>query len=334
MEQLIGDAPVHHRGRSWKFRCPFLDHEDKDASFTVYSDGWKCYGCGRHGDAVSFLVQYQGMSYPQARRKVLGQIDNVPNVSRKRGMRVTAVLSPQPPPPEWREVFSPIVDLCAERVRTNAKPAWNELYSRGIGPQIWGKYKVGYNPRWLNIENLGLKLGAGIVLPAFVGNDLWSINVRNLDGFGPKYHRPEDANRGYKSDVLFGLQFVQPAGLLIVVESELDVLCIAQAFMLDLDISIVGLRSANNWPLLKHFDLFSGHDVLVAFDGDKAGRDAETEMHIRHPRCTYRCFPDGLDACKMVQKGYDLRAYLLTGELHGRDVDRTYCTVDLTYVAV
>ncbi|MBV9749442.1 MAG: DNA primase, partial [Acetobacteraceae bacterium] len=51
-------------GRNWKGCCPF--HNEKTPSFYVYDDGYHCFGCGAHGDAVSFAMQIQGLSFPDA----------------------------------------------------------------------------------------------------------------------------------------------------------------------------------------------------------------------------------------------------------------------------
>jgi DNA primase len=51
-------------GRQWKGNCPF--HGEKSPSFYVYDDHFHCFGCGVHGDAVAFVMQSQGASFPEA----------------------------------------------------------------------------------------------------------------------------------------------------------------------------------------------------------------------------------------------------------------------------
>lgn len=51
-------------GRHWRACCPF--HEEKTPSFYVYDDHFHCYGCGAHGDAISFVMQSQGASFAEA----------------------------------------------------------------------------------------------------------------------------------------------------------------------------------------------------------------------------------------------------------------------------
>src|SRR5579863_3737139 len=51
-------------GRQWKACCPF--HGEKTPSFYVYDDHYHCFGCGAHGDAVSFVMQSQGTGFMEA----------------------------------------------------------------------------------------------------------------------------------------------------------------------------------------------------------------------------------------------------------------------------
>ncbi len=58
-------------GRHWKGCCPF--HGEKTPSFYVYDDGFHCFGCGAHGDAISFVMQTQGSSFPEAVQQLAGE---------------------------------------------------------------------------------------------------------------------------------------------------------------------------------------------------------------------------------------------------------------------
>ncbi len=56
-------TPLRQAGQQMKGRCPFLDHEDKTASFFVHPQKqlYKCWGCGRAGDALSFVRDFLGV---------------------------------------------------------------------------------------------------------------------------------------------------------------------------------------------------------------------------------------------------------------------------------
>ena len=58
-------------GRNWKGCCPF--HGEKSPSFYVYDDHFHCFGCGAHGDAISFVMQSQGSSFPEAVQQLAGE---------------------------------------------------------------------------------------------------------------------------------------------------------------------------------------------------------------------------------------------------------------------
>src|ERR1700722_16717514 len=51
-------------GKQWKGCCPF--HGEKSPSFYVYDDHYHCFGCGAHGDAISFVMQSQAVGFMEA----------------------------------------------------------------------------------------------------------------------------------------------------------------------------------------------------------------------------------------------------------------------------
>ena len=68
-------------GRHWKGCCPF--HNEKSPSFYVYEDGYHCFGCGAHGDAVGFVMQSQGLQFRDAVELLAGEAGlDVPKPSR------------------------------------------------------------------------------------------------------------------------------------------------------------------------------------------------------------------------------------------------------------
>ena len=58
-------------GRNWKGCCPF--HNEKTPSFYVYDNGYHCFGCGQHGDAISFVMQTQGLGFMEAVEQLAGE---------------------------------------------------------------------------------------------------------------------------------------------------------------------------------------------------------------------------------------------------------------------
>ena len=62
---LIGRrTKIERSGRQWKACCPF--HGEKTPSFYIYDDHYHCFGCGAHGDAITFVMQSEGASFMDA----------------------------------------------------------------------------------------------------------------------------------------------------------------------------------------------------------------------------------------------------------------------------
>ena len=65
LRQVMENSGLHlvKSGRNYKCRCPF--HNETDASFTLYeaSNRYKCFGCGKSGNAIDFLMEYKGLTF-------------------------------------------------------------------------------------------------------------------------------------------------------------------------------------------------------------------------------------------------------------------------------
>lgn len=61
-------------GKNWSACCPF--HKEKSASFTVNAEKgfYYCFGCGAGGGAVRFVMEHQGLEFPDAVRSILGEV--------------------------------------------------------------------------------------------------------------------------------------------------------------------------------------------------------------------------------------------------------------------
>jgi hypothetical protein len=63
--EVIGDyVELKKVGKGYMGRCPF--HEDKNPSFAVYHDGYKCFGCGASGDVIDFIMQIRNCDFKEA----------------------------------------------------------------------------------------------------------------------------------------------------------------------------------------------------------------------------------------------------------------------------
>ncbi len=72
MAALVGrKVKLARSGKSWKGCCPF--HGEKTPSFYVYDDGYHCFGCGAHGDAIGFVMNTEGAGFVEAVERLAGE---------------------------------------------------------------------------------------------------------------------------------------------------------------------------------------------------------------------------------------------------------------------
>ncbi len=81
MASLVGRrVKLSKSGRHWKGCCPF--HSEKSPSFYVYEDGFHCFGCSAHGDAIEFVMRTEGASFIEAVEKLAAEVGlEVPRAS-------------------------------------------------------------------------------------------------------------------------------------------------------------------------------------------------------------------------------------------------------------
>src|SRR6266481_5706375 len=74
VEIIDARVPLRKAGKDYKACCPF--HDEKTASFTVSpaKQFYHCFGCGAHGTAIGFLMEYEHMSFPEAVEELAGKL--------------------------------------------------------------------------------------------------------------------------------------------------------------------------------------------------------------------------------------------------------------------
>lgn len=72
-ELLAEHTQLSPKGSYFMGKCPFPEHQDKSPSFAVYPDHYHCFGCQRHGDAISLVRELQGMGFIEALRYLGGR---------------------------------------------------------------------------------------------------------------------------------------------------------------------------------------------------------------------------------------------------------------------
>ena len=148
--ELIDErVPLKKAGKDYKANCPF--HEEKTPSFTVSSDKqfYHCFGCGVHGTAIGFLMEYDHMSFPEA----------VEELARRAGVEIPretySTAAPEAPiGPDLLELMREAARWYRSQLREHpqAPTAIDYLKGRGITGEIAKEFELGFAPDgWDNL---------------------------------------------------------------------------------------------------------------------------------------------------------------------------------------
>ncbi len=289
-------------GANFSACCPF--HNEKTPSFTVSPSKqfYHCFGCGAHGNAIGFLMEYSGLTYPDAIRSLAETVGiAVPEV-KSRFERPTSAETPG----LAARMLEALGYYRAELKK--AKAAIDYLKGRGLSGEIAARYGLGYAPDgWQNLESVFPDYAAaamkdtGLVIDSesrsedsdgkpsrrydrFRDRVMFPIlDARgNVIGFGgrvigkgePKYLNSPETPLFEKGRELYGLyqarRAIRDANQVIVVEGYMDVVALAQH---GVENAVATLGTATTLfhvsKLLKLAD-----NVVFCFDGDEAGRKA------------------------------------------------------------
>ena len=316
-------------GKQWKGCCPF--HGEKTPSFYVYDDGYHCFGCGAHGDAISFVMQSQGLAFMEAVGQLAGEAGlEVPKSSpevaeaERRRLDVIGVLEAVAAHYQRR------LDLPEGRV------ARDYLLGRGLTEATIARFGLGWagerGALTADLSRQGIDLGqladAGLIRQGdetgrmyelFSQRVMFPIRDRrgNIISFGgrilgagqPKYVNGPETPVFSKRRNLYGLNLARDAvrqgGTLIVVEGYMDVIVAAQAGFAG---AVAPLGTALTTEQLDELWRVSPCPVLC-FDGDAAGsRAASRAMELALPMLTperslkFATLPANEDPDSLVRK--------------------------------
>jgi len=287
--------PLRKAGRDFQALCPF--HGEKTPSFTISREKqfYHCFGCGAHGSAIGFLMNYRNLEFVEAVEE-LAAIAGV-EVPRE-AQRAQAGNA--------RELYGVL-----ERARAQYEAALRQgpareravdyLKNRGISGAVAKQFRVGFAADgWRNLtdaltaagvgeellERAGLvqKRDRGSCYDRFRDRIMFPIHDRRgrVVGFGgriidqgePKYLNSPETEVFHKGRELYGLHEALAAGRtlerLIVVEGYMDVIALHQ-FGLTQVVATLGTAVTRD-----HLELLFRHvpAVMFCFDGDNAGRRA------------------------------------------------------------
>jgi len=337
--EIVGARiPLKRQGKEYAARCPF--HDERSASFTVSptKQFYHCFGCGAHGTAISFLINYDRLEF----------LDAVDELAKRVGMEVPRDTQQRNANPETRDLYGAMEaantffrDQLARSDKARAYVA-----SRGIAADIVERYAVGYAPdgfsglrdalgtdprRMQLLERGGLfsRNDKGHVYDKFRDRMMFPIHDRRgrTIAFGGRVIDPEDSPKYlnspetplfHKGRELYGLWQAKQANpkldRLVVVEGYMDVVALAQ-YGVSQAVATLGTATTPD-----HAELLfrNAPDVVFCFDGDRAGRSAAWKAlesvlpRMKDGRQAFFLFlPDGEDPDSIVRhegaEGFDTR---------------------------
>ena len=283
-------VPLKKAGQNYQACCPF--HSEKTPSFTVSptKQFYHCFGCGAHGTALGFLMEYEHMSFPDAVAALAQDVGLPIPESAQEPDR------PRPPPALW-DALEQASQFYKQQLKQSPH-AIDYLKRRGLTGAIAARYGVGYAPEgWSPLKQVFTDYAAdalaasGLVVDGdnrrydrFRNRIMFPIkNVKGQTvGFGgrvldqgePKYLNSPETPLFHKGSEIYGLfearAAIKAAGRVVVVEGYMDVVALAQH---GVEFAVATLGTATTpihaRTLLRHSDR-----LIYAFDGDNAGRKA------------------------------------------------------------
>ena len=288
-------------GANYMGLCPF--HNEKSPSFTVSptKQFYHCFGCGAHGTAIGFLIEYSGLGFVEAVKDLAQNVgmtvpdqDRLPPAQRAEVQAKSLALS---------DAMTQASDFYRQQLR-GAQHAVAYLKGRGLTGEIAARFGLGYAPDgWDSLRQVfpnydapqlveaGLLIEKGdddggprkrydrfrdrIMFPIRnTKGQVIGFGGRVMDGGEPKYLNSPETPLFQKGSELYGLfearQAIREAGYALVTEGYMDVVALAQ---LGFPQAVATLGTActptHVQKLLRQTD-----QVVFSFDGDAAGRRA------------------------------------------------------------
>ncbi|MGN6388000.1 MAG: DNA primase [Burkholderiaceae bacterium] len=295
-------VPLKKGGANLMGLCPF--HNEKSPSFTVSptKQFYHCFGCGAHGTAIGFLIEYSGLGFVDAVKELAQGVgmtvpddnDRIPPAQRAAQQAKSLALT---------EAMQRACDFYRRELR-GAQQAIAYLKGRGLSGEIAARFGLGYAPdQWDALRGVFADyddpalVEAGLVIQRddedggqrkrydrFRGRVMFPIRNtkgqtigfggRVMDGGEPKYLNSPETPLFQKGNELYGLfearQAIREAGYVLVTEGYMDVVALAQ---LGFPHAVATLGTACTATHVQKL-LRQADQVVFSFDGDAAGRRA------------------------------------------------------------
>ncbi|WP_203298738.1 DNA primase [Marinobacter sediminum] len=328
LAELIGSRiTLKKAGANYKACCPF--HDEKTPSFNVRPDKgfYHCFGCGAHGDAISFIREFEGIGFTEA----------VEELAKRAGLEVPYDKAAKQEIQQAR-TLTDALDFASrfyQSALTSQQGAYarDYLQQRGLDDAIVQQYQIGYAPSagtaLFDAASKDLKgplVETGTVSdkygrPRDLFRNRVMFPIRNSRGktiaFGgrtlgddkAKYINSPESDVFHKSREIYGLfeakQAIRQLDKLLVVEGYMDVIALAQH---GIHYAVATLGTATNQDSLTAL-LRQVRHIVFCFDGDQAGfraadraMDNALELMADGMHLQFLMLPQGEDPDTLVRK--------------------------------
>jgi len=288
-------VPLKKAGKNLHACCPF--HNEKTPSFTVSADKqfYHCFGCGAHGTAIGFLMEYEQMSFPESIHELAEHVGMTVPVSQS--------LSATPASQNLYDLLDKVNQYYVHQLNNHPQRDQFTAYlqKRGLSRQTIEHFNIGMAPDgWDNVlrafgsndairkqlDEAGLLSSNdnGRTYDRFRNRIMFPIRDRRgrVIGFGgrvlddstPKYLNSPETPVFHKGNELYGLYQARKANRklerIVIVEGYMDVIALAEKGVTN---AVATLGTATTPDHLRQL-LRSAPEIVFCFDGDRAGREA------------------------------------------------------------
>ncbi len=276
---------VKKSGATFKAICPFHDEKTPSLVISPQKQIFHCFGCGKGGDAIKFVMEYEHLTYPEAIEK-LALMHNYALEYESKGKNTLDT-----------GIVEKINTYFKQNLQEN-KRAYAYLLERGIQEKFIEKFELGFAPdpdsfmRFLrgSFFNLDECVSLGILgkdrsfFPRFINRITFPIKSntgkcigfggRTIDNHPAKYVNSPQSKIFNKSRLLYGLDVakenIYKKKELIVCEGYMDVIMLHQGGFNNSVATLGTALTEEHAPIIKKFDA----KVILAYDGDNAGIEA------------------------------------------------------------
>lgn len=318
--------PVKKSGRYYMGNCPF--HHEKTPSFFLYpeTNTFHCFGCGKHGDSISFLMELESLDYVTTLKKLAEKFgieleyeNNFDSFNKKNFDK-------------YYEVNEFVAKFYYRKMLENSVPK-QYLAKRGINPKSINIFLIGYaDENWKSLynelkaknfdikiaEELGLiiKIKTGDYIDRFRNRIMFPIlnKDKKVIGFGgrtivndnAKYLNSPESVIFKKGDNVYAIDKIVENNIrdkILIVEGYMDVISLYQS---GINYVVAGLGTAFTENQARLVKRYSRENVYLCYDGDNAGINATNKTNSVFNEISIKpniiVLPDKLDPDDYIKK--------------------------------